>query len=129
RLEENELTPNKFMEGIPGPGQYIDETRSQLTGASPMSMRVTAAAMDGLHTVFHVGAMGNWTDGRLIDQFLTGQEGSEAAFRVLIHRHGPMVLGICRRVLGDEHAAEDAFQTTFLVLVKKAGVLRDSNLL
>jgi RNA polymerase sigma factor (sigma-70 family) len=59
--------------------------------------------------------------------FLSGREESEAAFRVLIHRHGPMVLGICRRVLGDEHAAEDAFQATFLVLVKKAGRLRDSD--
>jgi RNA polymerase sigma factor (sigma-70 family) len=129
RLEENELPPNKLMEGIRGPRQYIAERRRQLMGASPMSTRVTAAAMDGIHALFHVGAMGNWTDGRLIDQFLTCQEGSEAAFRVLIHRHGPMVLGICRRVLGDEHAAEDAFQTTFLVLVKKAGVLRDCNLL
>jgi RNA polymerase sigma factor (sigma-70 family) len=61
--------------------------------------------------------------------FLTEDQGGEAAFRVLIHRHGPMVLGICRRVLGDEHAAEDAFQTTFLVLVKKAGRLRDRTLL
>jgi RNA polymerase sigma factor (sigma-70 family) len=73
--------------------------------------------------------MGTWTDGQLMSQFATGQEGGEAAFRILIHRHGPMVLGVCRRVLGDEHAAEDAFQATFLVLVKKAGTLRDGDLL
>jgi RNA polymerase sigma factor (sigma-70 family) len=94
-----------------------------------MANRVSAAAMEGIYTLFHLGAMGNWTDSQLVAQFLTGHEGSEAAFRVLIHRHGPMVLGVCRRVLGDEHAAEDAFQTTFVILVEKAGALRDCNLL
>ena len=94
-----------------------------------MSIRVSVAAMEGIHALYQWGAMGSWTDSQLVAQFLTGQEGSEAAFRVLIHRHGPMVLGVCRRVLGDEHAAEDAFQTTFLVLVKKSSVLQDCCLL
>ena len=94
-----------------------------------MATRVSAAAIEEVYTLFHLGAMGHWTDSQLVAQFSAGQEGSEAAFRVLIHRHGPMVLGVCRRVLGDEHAAEDAFQTTFLVLVKKAGGLGDCNLL
>jgi RNA polymerase sigma factor (sigma-70 family) len=94
-----------------------------------MAIRVSAAAMEGIYTLYQWGAMGNWTDSQLVAQFLTGEEGREAAFRVLIHRHGPMVLGVCRRVLGDEHAAEDAFQATFLVLVKKARALRDCNLL
>src|SRR5271156_2647415 len=73
--------------------------------------------------------MGSWTDGQLIARFLGGDETSEEAFRILIHRHGPMVLGVCRRVLGDQHAAEDAFQLTFLIFVKKAGALRDRSLL
>jgi RNA polymerase sigma factor (sigma-70 family) len=94
-----------------------------------MSMRVSAAAMWEIQKLFGLGVMGAWTDSQLIDGFLSGQEESEAAFRVLIHRHGPMVLGVCRRVLGDEHAAEDAFQATFLVFVKKAGMLRDRGLL
>ncbi len=53
----------------------------------------------------------------MIERFPAGEAVGEAAFRVLIQRHGPMVLGICRRILGDEHAAEDAFQATFVVPV------------
>ncbi len=94
-----------------------------------MANRVSAATKEGIHSLFQWGAMGHWSDEQLIAQFVLGQDASEAAFRVLIHRHGPMVLAVCRRVLGDEHAAEDAFQATFLVLVKKAPALRDCGLL
>ena len=94
-----------------------------------MSLRVPVAALGEIQKLFDWGAMGAWTDSQLVDRFLGGREESDAAFRVLIQRHGPMVLGICRRILGDEHAAEDAFQATFLVLVKKAGRLRDRGLL
>ena len=58
------------------------------------------------------------SDGQLLDCYVQG--GDEAAFEALVRRHGPMVLGVCRRILRDSHEVEDAFQATFLVLVRKA---------
>jgi RNA polymerase sigma factor (sigma-70 family) len=65
------------------------------------------------------------SDGKLLEQFMVRKD--ELAFAELVRRHGPMVLGVCRRVIGIHQDAEDAFQATFLVLVRKASALSGSD--
>src|SRR5688500_10952038 len=62
-------------------------------------------------------------DDELLARFFQGRE--DAAFATLVERYGPLVFGVCRRILSDPNDADDAFQATFLVLVRKGGTLRD----
>jgi RNA polymerase sigma factor (sigma-70 family) len=61
-------------------------------------------------------------DRQLLEAFAKNRDA--AAFEVLVQRHGPLVLGVCKRVLHEEHDAEDAFQATFMVLARKADSIR-----
>src|SRR5262245_42006400 len=66
-------------------------------------------------------------DRRLMESF--SADGDETSFEILVKRHGPMVLGVCRRVIGNLHDAEDAFQAVFLVLAKKAASIARCDLI
>src|SRR5262245_21313152 len=87
---------------------------------------MTADLLDGLVRRLRGAALvqddAGATDGQLLERFLTRRD--EAAFEALLRRHAPMVLGLCRRLLRDGHDAEDAFQATFLIFVRKAGAIR-----
>ena len=84
------------------------------------------AVLHRIERLFASGSVAGLSEGQLIERFATRRD--EAAFEALLARYGPMVLGICRQVLRDPADVEDAFQATFLVLVRKAGTLRDREL-
>ncbi len=81
------------------------------------------AGYSGLRTAYASGSVAGLTDAQLLDRFMHRRDDG-ASFEALLARHGPMVLGVCRALLRDEHAADDAFQATFLVLVRRAGSVR-----
>lgn len=80
-----------------------------------------------LRTLFVSGTLGGLTDEELLDRFRSRSAAAEPAFTLLVERHGPMVLGVCRGILRDEHDAEDAFQAAFLVLARRASAIRRAN--
>jgi RNA polymerase sigma factor (sigma-70 family) len=90
-----------------------------------MSDRRVETALRDIDALFRLGVVSGLSDGQLLERF-AAQSGSESelAFEAIVRRHGPMVLGVCRRVLGDDHAAEDAFQATFMVLAFKPRAIR-----
>jgi membrane fusion protein (multidrug efflux system) len=90
-----------------------------------MSGRDPSGALREIRTLFSDGVLGGLTDGQLLERFVNRKDsGAEDAFTVLLERHGPMVWGVCRRLVPDRDAAADAFQATFLVLVRRAGAVR-----
>src|SRR5438067_3881971 len=71
-----------------------------------------------IRKIAEAGVCQNLADRHLLERFVSVKD--EGAFAVLVERHGPRVLGVCQRILGGLHEAEDAFQATFLVLARKA---------
>jgi len=92
-----------------------------------MAIRKSASVLRQLRAVFTDGTVTGLSDGQLLERFASQRalsaeaaRAAETAFEALMNRHGAMVWGVCCRVLGNTHEAEDAFQATFLLLVRKA---------
>ena len=81
-------------------------------------------------SLFDGGSVAGLSDRQLLDRFVERRDAAgEAAFAALVARHGPMVLHVCRQLLGDHQHAEDAFQAVFLVLARRARSVRNPDLL
>jgi DNA-directed RNA polymerase specialized sigma24 family protein len=89
-----------------------------------MARSAKDTAIRQIQTLYQAGAIGGFSDRELLEQFVCGSE-REAAFEVLVERHGPIVRATCRSLFGDIHEADDAFQATFLVLARRAGSIRN----
>jgi RNA polymerase sigma factor (sigma-70 family) len=79
-----------------------------------------------IHDLFGGGTISAMDEGRLLERFVTRNDA--AAFEGIVARFGPMVLGVCRRLLHDPRDVEDAFQATFVVLIRRAATIRDREL-
>jgi hypothetical protein len=105
---------------IQGEGQRVSIGGGQGGMMTPGDLDLRLS--EQIRTLFEVGSLGTLPDGQLLDRFSSGDAAaSEPAFGMLVERHGPMVLGVSRRLLADPHLAEDAFQATFLVLARRSG--------
>src|SRR5262245_25454507 len=100
------------------------EKEQTLSGTDPMSNGPYRTSFRHIHTLFNVGAAGGISDGELLEMFKDRPgEAGDSAFAAIVERHGPMVHRVCRQVLGNPHDADDAFQATFLILIRKASLL------
>ena len=91
-----------------------------------MNASLSSGYLRDMHTLFDAGTVSGLSDRQLLQRFTGGQGSSaEAAFEAIVLRHGPMVMRVCRNALGQEQAElHDAFQATFLVLVRKCKSIR-----
>src|SRR5262249_83274 len=92
---------------------------------------LTTSVVRQIESLFARGSVAGLSDRQLLGRFLAGPAApaAEGAFLAIVARHGPMVLGVCRQLLGDLQHAEDAFQAVFLVLARRARSVRDPDLL
>jgi polysaccharide biosynthesis/export protein len=90
-----------------------------------MAVGPSVAVLRDIEALYETGTAGGLTDRQLLERFMFERDRSaEAAFEMLVCRHGPMVLRVCHNVLGDATDAQDAFQATFLVLVRRCRTIR-----
>src|SRR5262245_61578759 len=96
-----------------------------------MAQMASGSVIRQLGALFEGGSVAGLSDRQLLERFTAGggEPTGEGAFAALVVRHGPMVQGVCRELLGDYQHAEDAFQAVFLVLARKARTIRDPDLL
>src|ERR1700684_3124633 len=94
-----------------------------------MGREGSSIVLRGLRTLWDEGRIGASTDEQLLERIADRGGGGEAAFEAIVLRHGPMVLGVCRRVLRNPHDVEDAFQATFLILASRAASIRNGEVL
>jgi RNA polymerase sigma factor (sigma-70 family) len=92
-----------------------------------MRSRYRDSVLQSLQRLFREGTAAGVGEGQLLDRFVV--ERDEAAFAAILSRHGPMVAGVCQRYLNNPQDVEDAFQATFLVLVRRGRAIRDKDLL
>ncbi len=95
-----------------------------------MTRAETGSIIRQIESLFEGGSIAGLSDGQLLERFNNRRDSMrESAFAALVARHGPMVLRVCRQILGDRDHAEDAFQAVFFVLARKAISLRYPDLL
>jgi RNA polymerase sigma factor (sigma-70 family) len=112
----------KIARGSGGGGEYHKDKAHTPRVRTVFMAAPNAPLLRHIHRLMSRPDADTADDGTLLDRFVAHHH--ESAFAALLARHGPMVLGVCRRVLHNAHEAEDAFQATFLVLARKAGSLR-----
>jgi hypothetical protein len=92
-----------------------------------MAVTHPGSVVDYLERLFDSGTVHGQTEAQLLERFIATADA--AAFEAIVARHGPMVLGVCRRLLSDPNDVDDAFQATFLVLVARARSIRNREVL
>jgi RNA polymerase sigma factor (sigma-70 family) len=115
-------SPTLVVPSQPGQSPF-DLPGSETNGVAPESRH--AGVVEVYARTDIRGVPGDLPDGKLLQRFVA--DGEQAAFTALVQRYEQMVLGVCQNVLGDAHAAQDAFQATFLVLARKANLIDSQN--
>jgi RNA polymerase sigma factor (sigma-70 family) len=109
-------------------GRHLETTYENpwAGGAETMIRKRCGTVFKDVQTLYGSGVQGASSDAELLGRFVDRlDESAEASFAALLARHGPMVLRVCRSVLRSDQDAQDAFQATFLILVRRAASVRN----